>query len=219
MTQLTPALDAALREVQATVFGAVTVELPGYTLNLLDGSGQIDFAGRTFVGEDATFGVLADIENLTDGTGDQAPALAIGLLPSGDSAAASLAAPTMQGSRVLIYFGAVNTATGQAIPDPQLIFLGELDVPTLRSAETGRRLDYEIVSVFERLFEDDGSARFSPGHHRSIFPNEAGFDFVTGVREAVYWGVAGNPGGISNGSGGGGSGGSSGSEYYSTVKP
>lgn len=194
MSSLTPALDAALRSDAPTVFGAVTLSLPNAEVNLLDGAGVLAFGGRTYLGEDATYGTISDVENLTDGAGDSAPALSITLLPASDAAAAALAAPTMQGAPVAIYLGAVNPFTGQVIPDPHLLFLGELDVPLLASGEDGRKLTYDVVSVFERLFEDDESARLSPGHHRSIFPNEAGLDAITGVDEPVYWGVAGqNP--------------------------
>jgi hypothetical protein len=200
MTSLSPALDAALRSPTPTVFGAISIDLPDRDLNLLDGAGVLPFAGRTFYGEDATYGVLSEIDNLTDGTGDSAPALSITLLPNGDASAAALANPTMQGSAVAIWLGAVNPQTGLPYPEPELIFLGELDVPILHSEEHGRRLDYEVVSVFERLFEDDESAVLSPGHHRSIFPGEAGMDFVTGVAQPVYWGVEASPSSIANGS-------------------
>lgn len=198
MSNLTPALEAALKSDAPLVFGAVSITLPSGEVNLLDGAGLLEFGGRTYVGQDDTFGTISDVENLTDGTGDNAPAIGLTLLPAGDAAAAALASPTMQGSPVAIYLGAVNKMTGAVIPSPHLIFLGEIDVPALVSGEEGRRLDYEIVSVFERLFEDDESARLSAGFHRSIFPNEAGLDFVTGVAEPVYWGIAGqNPTGIS----------------------
>ncbi|NJR80461.1 hypothetical protein [Sphingomonas corticis] len=203
MSQLTPQLDAKLRTDAPVVFGAVTVSLPDYEVNLLDGSGVLAFGGRTYVGDDATFGTISEVEDLTDGAGDSAPAFSMTLLPASDAAAATLARPQMQGSPVMVWIGAVDELTGMAVPDPHLIFVGELDVPTLRSSEHGRALDYEVTSVFERLFEDDESARLSPGHHRSIFPNEAGLDYVTGVSQPVYWGIAGNPSAISyqNGAG------------------
>jgi hypothetical protein len=199
MTALTPALDVALRADAPTVFGAISIDLPDSQVNLLDGAGLVTFGGRTYVGEDPTYGVLSGVENLTDGTGDSAPAFSLTLLPSGDAAAAALVAPTMQGSAVRAWVGAVDVLSGLVVPDPHLLFLGELDVPSLVSSEDGRRLDYEVVSVFERLFEDDESARLSPGFHRSIFPNEAGLDFVTGVDQPVYWGVAGNPASVVTG--------------------
>lgn len=191
MSQLTPALDAQLRTDAPIIFGAVAIDLPGYTINLLDGAGVLSFGGRTFAGQDDVFGTISEVEDLTDGTGDSAPAFSLTLLPASDAAAATLAGPEMQGAPVLVWMGAVDEASGQPIPDPHLIFAGEIDVPSLRSEEHGRPLDYEVTSVFERLFEDDESVRLSAGHHRSIFPNEAGMDHVTGVDRPVYWGVAG----------------------------
>jgi hypothetical protein len=199
MTQLSPALDAALRADAPVVFGAVSLALPGVTVNLLDGAGQLTFGGKTYVGEDATFGVLAAVESLSDGLGDSAPALTISLFPASSAAAASLAAPNMQGSAVTVHLGAVDRATGAVIPDPYLLFLGELDVPVLQSGADTRKLDYTVVSVFERLFESDEASRLSPGYHRSIFPNEAGLDMVTGVDQPVYWGLEGAPSAITYG--------------------
>lgn len=205
MTQMSPTLDAALRTDAPLVFGAVSIGLPHYTVRLLDGAGTVTFGGATYVGCDDMYGVLSAIDDLTDGLGDSAPALSITLLPASDTASALLAAPDMQGAPVTISLGALNAQTGQVI-DTLLIFAGELDVPTIHSSEEGRRLEYEVVSVFERLFEDDESARLSPGFHRSIFAGEAGLDFVTGVTEPVYWGVAGNPSAVVvTGGGGGGS--------------
>jgi hypothetical protein len=191
MSQLTPQLDANLRGPAPLVFGAISIDLPGASVNLLDGAGVLAFGGRTFVGKDDTYGAISDVENLTDGTGDSAPAFSMTLIPSGDAAAAALSGPEMQGAPVYVWMGAVDKVTGIPIPDPHLVFIGELDVPILKSDEQGRLLDYEVVSVFERLFEDDESARLSDGFHQSIFPGELGYMFVTGVAQTIYWGVAG----------------------------
>lgn len=196
MTQLTPQMDAALRGPSPVLFGAVSIALPNGTVNLLDGAAVLTFDGRDYSGQDATYGVLAAIDNLSDGVGDSAPALSITLLPSTDAAAADLASPTMQGAKVLIHLGAVDPATGRVIPDPDLRFIGELDVATLTSGPNSRSLDYEIVSVFEQFFDDDEGVRLSPGFHQSIWPGERGMDAVTGVQETVYWGVAGVPAGV-----------------------
>jgi hypothetical protein len=196
MSALAPALAAALAAPSPTVFGAVEIALPGYDLRLLDGAGTVSFGGRTFVGRDPVYGTLAAIEDIGDGLADEAPAVGITLLPASDAAAASLAAPTMQGSPVAIWIGAIDRATGAVIPDPYPLFLGELDVPTLRSGANSRSLDYEVVSVAERFFDDDEGARLADGFHRSVWPGEAGFAFVTGVAETVYWGMDAPPSAI-----------------------
>ncbi len=202
MSQLTPQLDAKLREDAPLVFGAVSIDLPAYSLNLLDGAGATSFGGRAFVGCDDTFGTISEVEDLTDGLGDSAPAFSLTLLPSNDAAAAALAAPDMQGAPVYVWFGAIDHLTGLPVPDPHLAFIGEVDVPTLVSDEHSRQLDYEIVSVFERLFEDDESARLSPGWHQSIFPGQLGLQHVTGVDQPVYWGVVGQQPTVTVASGG-----------------
>jgi hypothetical protein len=191
MSNLTPAFDAELAKPSPTVFGSVSIDLPQAQINLLDGAGVLTFSGRTYRGMDATYGTLASIEPIEEGVGDEAPALSISLLPSGDAAAADLAAATMQGSPVLIHIGGVNPVNGAVIPDPQLIFIGELDVATLISKENGRQLDYDVVSVFERLFELDEGARLSPGFHQSIWPGEVLFDEITGLTQDYFWGVEG----------------------------
>lgn len=203
MSALTPALEAALSGASPLVFGAVEINLPGYDLCLLDGAGVLSFGGKTYRGRDPVYGVLAAIEDIGDGVTEQAPSVGITLLPASDAAAASLAAPTMQGSPVAIYIGAVDPASGAVIPDPHLLFLGELDVPTLKSGPNSRSLEYEVVSVFERFFDDDEGARLSDGFHRSIWPDERGFVFVTGVTETVYWGMDAPPGAVIAGGGDG----------------
>lgn len=205
MSQLTPAMDTALAGPSPTVFGAVSITLPSATVNLLDGSGQLTFGGKTYVGRNATYGTLAACEEISDGMGDSAPALSLTLLPASDAAAADLAAPGMQGSSVEIYIGAVTPATGAVIADPYLLFLGELDVPTINSTDAGRDLEYQVVSVLERCFVDDEGQRLAPGRQRAIYPNDAGLDDVTGVTETINWGVAGSSyGAVASYAGGGG---------------
>lgn len=201
MTQLTPALEAALKTVDPMVFGAVAIDLPGRQVNLLDGAGAVTFGGRTYVGRDDTYGVLAAVEPLSEAMGSEAPSLRISLYPASDAAAAALAAPTMQGSRVMLFIGAVNPATGAVIADPELQFLGELDVATITVGANGRQVDYDVVSVFERFFDVDEGARLVPAFHKSIWPGELGFDFVTGVEDKVYWGVEAPVGSVVSGSG------------------
>jgi hypothetical protein len=203
---LPTAMDTALAGDRVLLFGAVRIELPGYSLRLLDGSGFAVFDGGTFLGIDPVFGTLAAISELTDGAGDEAPAIGITILPPTDTAAATLAAAAMQGSIVTVKVGAMNMATGAVIGDPYLLFVGEIDVPGLASGAEGRTLEYEVVSVLERLFDDDEGARLVDGYHQSIWPGEMAFFDVTGIEQTVYWGQTPPKGSITYGSGGGGGG-------------
>lgn len=185
---LATAFDAEMAKDRVLVFGAVKIELPGYTLRLLDGSGVATFGGGTYTGFDATFGTLAAIGELSDGAGDQIPATSITILPPTNTAAATLAAPGMQGSIVTIHIGALNPVTGAVIADPYLLFIGEVDVPTITAGDSGRAVEYECVSISERLFAEDEGQRLVDGFHQSIWPGETGFFDVTGVEQTIYWG-------------------------------
>lgn len=201
MTQLTPAMDSELAKSYFTAFGAVTISLPSYTIRIIDGSGVVSYGGNTFTGGDATYGTLDSIDDLTDGGSDEAPAIRLTFHPAGDAAAADLAKPTYQGSPVIIEMGLVNPNTGQVIPDPYLLFLGELDVPKLRVGRNSRLLEFEVVSAFERFFEVDDGARLSDSFHKTIWPGELGLQHVTGVEGAVYWGMEAPPGAVQYGPG------------------
>lgn len=201
MTSLTTGLDTALGQDRVLVFGALSIALPGYTLRLLDGSGAVVFNSATWVGEDANFGVLAALSAIDDGAGDQAPAINVTLLPPNSTAAATLAAAGMQGSLVSVYAGAINLDTGVPVPDPYLLFIGELDVPTLRSGPDGRSLEYEVVSISERLFSNDEGMRLSDAWHKSVWPGETGLANVTGIEQTVFWGQQAPPGSVVAGSG------------------
>jgi len=190
MTGMDPALANALAETNPTIFGAIEIVLPAHTLRLLTGSGVVSFDGKTFTGQDATFGVLDSIGNLTDGTGDEAPALQITLAPASDAAAADLSSASMQGAQVSIWLGAVDPSTGLVIGEPLLIFLGQLDTATLKVSANSRLLDLEITSAFEWFFFNDDGARLSDSFHKWLWPGETGLSQVTGVQHQIYWGTS-----------------------------
>jgi hypothetical protein len=170
-------------------FVAVEIGLVGGgQLRLLDGSGQVSFGGRTFISKDPEFGVLSSLEAITDGFGDEAPSMRIGINPPTASAAAILAAQDMQGKTVLVWLGSVTHATGAVDPDPLLIFAGEVDVAQLSVAMGSRSLVLDCVSVWERLFEDAEGVRLTNSFHQLAWPGELGFEFVTDVTRQLPWG-------------------------------
>jgi hypothetical protein len=190
MTALSAGLASALADDTPIVFGAVRIALPGYTLRLLDGSGTVTFGGETYVGEDSTFGVLAGVGGLADGIGDQAPAIDITIIPPNDTAAGTLAAATMQGASVQLWVGSIARDTGLVRGDPYLAFAGEIDVPVIRSGPDGRSVDYQVVSVMERLFQEDEGFKLSDAFHQSVWSGETAFFDVTGIEQTIYWGQA-----------------------------
>lgn len=201
MSLFTPAMETALRQPFATVFGAVKVELPDRTVCLVSG-GVVTFGGDTYVSQDDVFGTIAAVGRVKDGTGDEAPALSITLLPDSDADAATLSSPTYQGSPVSLFYGAIDPATGAVIADPLGLFYGELDQPTLTVDQGIRELEYEAASAFDRLFSGDEGIRLSDSHHMEVWPDESGLANVTGVQRSIYWGIDRPASSLNYGSGG-----------------
>lgn len=194
MSQFSAGMQSALAADTPLLAGLLEINLPnGINVRLLDGSGTLTWNGKTFVGRDPVFGVLAAVDDLSDGIGDEAPALSITLHPGGEASAAQLSSPTMQGSPVSLWLAAVDRRTGGVVPDPLLLFLGELDQPVLRVGKGTRILEYECVSAFERLFENGEGARLADSWHKSIWPGETGLANVTGLAKMIYWGTSVKP--------------------------
>ena len=185
-----PTLKNALAQPSVLLFGALKIELPEYTLRLLDGAATLVVAGETYVGMDPTFGAISDISELSEEDGDNAPEITVTLFPPDLSATAVLANPAMQGATATLMVGAADPVTGFAIGTPEVLFLGEIDVPTVSIDQKGlRTLSFSIVSVFERLFEVEEGQRASNGWHQSIWPGELGLEYMTGTDVNLYWGT------------------------------
>jgi hypothetical protein len=103
MSQFTPTVDTALRADAPLIAGLLKIMLPSATVLLTDGSGEIPWNGETYLGRDPVYGVLAAVDQLSDGSGDEAPAIKFTLHPASDAAAADLAGATMQGSPVYLW--------------------------------------------------------------------------------------------------------------------
>ena len=189
MSSLTSAFQAELAKPALILFGAVEIVLPGATVRLLDGAGMATFGGRTFTGRDATFGVLGGVSDFDDGLDDQAPSLTLTLLPPSNAAMAAFAAATAQGSTVSIWVGAMDAVTGQVIADPDLVFVGETDVPTQKVSDGQRELELTVISFFDRFLETDEGERLNTGFHQSIWAGEKGLEFISFVRNQPIWGA------------------------------
>ena len=188
MTELTTALDTALQADAPLVFGAIEILLPGYSLRLLDGSYTTTLFGHAFSGRDPTYGTLGTVEAFNDGADQTAPAVRITLNPPTNTAMATLADPDAQGSQVSIWAGAIDRASGLVIADPYLVFLGELDVPTVQIGRNKRTLQFDIVSAFERFFDQDEGVRLNGPWHNAVWPGELGLQYVVDVQQSLPWG-------------------------------
>lgn len=193
MSELPPAMAAALAQSRVVMFGAVRIALPTHTIRLLDGSGALMIGGEIYQGRDPVYGVLDTIEGIEEGIGSDAPTITLGLIPASDTALNSLIDPAIQGGEVIVMIGVVDMSTGQPVATPYDLFIGELDVPTIDWEDSSRRLKYHVVSVAERLFQVEEGRRLVSAFHTRVWPGEKGLDFCTAVERVVPWGEAVDP--------------------------
>lgn len=182
-------MQNALAQPSMMFFTAVRLTLPSVTIALLDGSAVVTFAGSTFVGEDPLYGVLAGVEEISDGGEDEAPRARIKLNPKDLTALSALAAASNQGAKVEIWEGLIDQTSGLAVADPNLAFEGFYDQPTW--SPKAMELVIDCGSVFELFFENDEGVRLTDSFHQSIWPGELGFQYVGETQSRkLPWGVA-----------------------------
>lgn len=189
MSEWTPAAEAALGARRAAVFGAVEMTLPGHDVRLIAGSIELEVFGEEFSGRDAVFGTIASVDAPKDGVGDEAPGLTITLLPPSGADIDAVAAAGMQGARVRLIFGPLDTLTGLVVPDPIVLFDGEVDVATPKWRKGAVEVAYRCGSVFTKFFELEEGIRLSDAWLQGVWPGALGLAFVTGVAEPVPWGT------------------------------
>lgn len=193
-------LSAGLSAPAIRAFMAVRLELPGsIVINVIDGNSAVTFpvngTSVTFTGRDPVFGAVSYIGALSEQVAQESPTFSFGLMPPTDNAIATLCAPQNQGSSIRVWFGLFNDATGATIGQPEMLWSGRMDTASVTSAAESQFVEIESVSAFDRLFAAEENARLNGVHHRSIWPNETGLDFViSGLRQPV-WGVDGASGG------------------------
>lgn len=192
MSELHPQLAAELEKANVALFGAMLVEFPDRDMCLLDGAGSLLIGNRWFAGRDDVYGVCSGISEFSDGDPTQAPHLTLTFQPPTNTAAAALTSALNQGSPTTLMLGAIDRTTGLVIPNPYELFVGEWDVATINIDKSERSVDVEIVSIFERLFEQDEGVRLTSSWLQSVWPNHKGLDFHTADPTNLPWGKEGS---------------------------
>jgi hypothetical protein len=182
------------------------MELPERDVLLTDG-GVTVWAGDTYRAEDEFIGSIASIGAVTEGVGDQIPALDIGLAPPNSAAMTELTVGAFRQSPVTLYLAEYDVDTGEVVGTPENRWSGNLDKPRVSFAFRELSIGLECSPQLEVVFFKDNGNGLSASFHKQLYPGETGHDQATGLNTTVYWGVAGGAqrGGIggSGGSGGG----------------
>lgn len=177
---------------RTAIIGLLQIDLPGITVRLCDG-GFIQWNAATFMSSDPVFGTLGSVEALSEGIGDEIPALELTLLPPVSSAPADLSKPGYQNSSVWFWIGEYDPAAGTLIGDPDLVFFGRIDQTTLTGGFSTREVAITVVSAAERLFLQNDGNSLTPRWHKSVWPGERGHDNAVGLTIPVAWGVEQRP--------------------------
>lgn len=189
---MTPEMTAALSGRRVLIAGLFKITFPGGTLRLCDG-GTVSWGSEIFVSRDADFGAIGSAESISEAAGDTIPSYSIKLMPPDLAAAVAIASPDSQGSPVRAWLAVVDAETGEVVPDPELLFAGEVDTVTLEIDRGIQGLAIDVVSVFDRMFDDDEGARMSSTFHKRVHPGELGFDNMTGTPIDELWGPGDKP--------------------------
>lgn len=174
--------------VKATL---VRFDMAGGAICLTDGGFVVFDAGEgdgpeAYVGHHPVYGSLDTVGSIKDGSEAQTTRIDIGILPVSDVAAAALAAPSTQGTRVQWWEGAVDQASGLLIGAPELKFDGEIDKPRFQVGDSWL-LTLECGTQAERQLEPNSDWRLNHATHQRIWPGEMGLAYVDGVARKNEW--------------------------------
>lgn len=173
--------------------GLLKIELPTRTVRLCDG-GLFVWGAETYRAKDDVFGTIASIAPLSEGTGDEVPALELTLAPPSESAPFDLVQPEFQNSRLRLWLAQFNPNTGAISGTPQTLFDGQVDQTSLSVGRGRKELQISVVSKLERLFQRNIGNSLNPSFHKTVWPGETGEDNATGLSRPVAWGVEAPPG-------------------------
>lgn len=201
---------------QIAITGLIKITLPDHTIALCDG-GFFQYEGDTYLSSDTVFGVISSVEGLSEGVGNEVPALRIGFLPPGTSEPADLSKPGYQNARVIARIAEYDVETGLITQILSTEFIGILDQTTVTRGRGTYELDCSVVADGERLFQRNLGNSLNGPFHKTVWPGELGEDNATGLNIPIAWGVE-KPAGYSGGGIFGGAWAASMSEQYAYLQ-
>jgi len=168
--------------------GLLRVDLPTAPALLCDGA-FFDFGGERYLARDPVLGSIASVNDLSEGLGNEIPALDITFNPPGPIAIATLSQAAIQRRSIKLWLAEYDPATGLIVGTPELRFNGFVDQPAIRDNESEYSVSLVAVPWAEYFFDRDDGNTLSSSFHKSIFPGETGHDEATGLGIGVAWGA------------------------------
>lgn len=164
------------------------IALPDRTVRLCDG-GFIIWDGETFDCADPQFGTIKSAESFSEKTGDEAPGGKVTFLPPSAVAMAALSNPAFQGSRIRVWLGEYDPATGHVVGMPELTADLAIDTVTPKAGRGTREVDVEFESAAKRLFMVMRGNALNDRFHQQCYAGEKGMANATGMPRSTAWGA------------------------------
>lgn len=151
---------------------------------IYDAGAGISAGPEVYYGEHPEYGLLSSVSGVTNGSGDQTTRPNLGLLPKNDVAVSVLGSPLIQGSKVKIWSGAIDRATGLLVSAPKLEFSGLVDQPAVSA---GKSLTMTMQLITDGALQKEANADYRQNHaaHIRAWPSENGYANVSNVINAT----------------------------------
>lgn len=177
-------LEAETRKRGWTRAVLVRIDLPDGAAGWTDG-GFVVFDGLTYWGDHPDYGSLDNVPTgMGSNTGGQNIRVDLTFLPKDDVALAILADPLNQGSRVRVWYGAIDRATGLLIGEPSLRFDGVLDTPQGQIGESWT-FTWECGTEADLQLEPNADWRLNHALQSKIWSGDNGMLNVSNVVSAT----------------------------------
>ncbi|MFC7378279.1 hypothetical protein [Brevundimonas sp. GCM10030266] len=185
------ALVTAFQQAAVLKCTLIRLDMVGGAICLTDGGFVVFDAAEgngpeTYVSNHPTYGSFDKIGSIKDGSEAETTRIDVPIFPASENAAAALASPTTQGTRVQWWEGAINRDTGLLIGQPELKFDGEIDKARFQVGDNWL-LTLECGTQAERQLEQNADWRLNDSFHQLIWPGEKGLSFVDGVTRKKEW--------------------------------
>ena len=180
---LPAAFSAALSDPNVAPILLFEGEFASGVVRLWTGDGALEWDGRVWTGG----GNLIGVSPMEEVSGVVASGASVSLSGVPSELVQIAIEEARQGLPGRAWFGLL-TPEGAVIADPAQMFVGRLDVPEI--AADGETVTIKI-SYENRLIDMDRARefRYTDQSQRAMFPNDAGFNFVTSLQEAeLVWG-------------------------------
>lgn len=180
---LSPAMIAALADPNLRLGLFFEGQFPSGYLRLWSGIAPISWAGQTWTGAGSLIG-MGPVEE-TSSVVATGSSVSLSGIPT-DLVAACIS-DARQGQSGKIWLGLLTEA-GAIVADPDLIFAGRLDVPTIIDDADTCTIS---ISYESRLIDLNRPRefRYTDESQKLLFPGDRGFEYVTVIQDReITWG-------------------------------